>query len=262
MVGVKTDSVLPVLTRKVGSTRMDTEPRVAASLRSGWWTSLRWKVRSSQTEGSVSMGGREAVPERLSMFTRGRIVVAASALGALSVVGAAVGALPAGAASTSSVPSPVNKLLSASAAKALGYPKVAEKPQSTSKTQQAGCPKAAQVAYEDSAGQTAVIPEILACTTTNNAAAALAKARKSVTPTTAQTPPKALGTSAFEVSTGPSTFAIAWQRGKYLAIIQYDVNVPATSSSSTTTSPTPTPITAAQQKALSNASLAQDKTLK
>ena len=88
------------------------------------------------------------------------------ALGALSIVGASVGALPAGAASTAAVPSPANKLLSASAAKALGYPKVAEKPQSTSKTQQAGCPKAAQVAYEDSAGKTAVIPEILTCNST------------------------------------------------------------------------------------------------
>jgi hypothetical protein len=208
------------------------------------------------------MGGSEAVPERLSMFTRGRLVVAASALGALSIAGASVGALPAGAASTAAAPSPVKKLLSVSAAKALGYPKVAEKPQSTSKTQQAGCPKAAQVAYEDSAGQTAVIPEILACNSTKSATAALATARKSVTPTTAQTPPKALGSSAFEVSTGPSTFAIAWQRGKFLAIVQFDGNVPATSSSSTTTTPTPTPITAAQQKSLSDTSLAQDKTLK
>lgn len=214
-------------------------------------------------EGSVSMVGSEAVPERLSMFTRGRFVIAASALGALSLVGASVGALPAGAASSSSVPSPVKKLLSASAAKALGYPKVAEKPQGTSKTQQAGCPKAGQVAYEDSAGQTAVIPEILACTSNKTAAAALAKARKSVTPTKTNTPPKSLGSSAFEVSTGASTFAIAWQRGKYLAIVQYDVDVPATSSTSTTTAPpTPTPITAPQQKALSDAAVAQDKTLK
>jgi len=207
------------------------------------------------------MGGSEAVPERLSMFTRGRLVVAASALGALSIAGASVGALPASAAS-SSVPSPVSKLLSASAAKALGYPKVAEKPQGSSKTGQAGCPKAAQVAYEDSAGKTAVIPEILACTSAKSAATALATARKSVTPSITQKPPKALGSSAFEVATGQAIYAIAWQRGKYLAIVQFDLNVPATSSTSTTTTPNPTPITAAQQKTLSNASLAQDKTIK
>ncbi|HEX3566047.1 MAG TPA: hypothetical protein VHU17_11795 [Acidimicrobiales bacterium] len=208
------------------------------------------------------MGGSEAVPERLSMFRRGRLIVAASALGALSIAGASVGAVPAGAASSPAVPSPVSKLLSASAAKALGYPKVAEKPQGSSKTGQAGCPKAAQVAYEDSGSKTAVIPEILACTSAKSAATALATARKSVTPSITQKPPKALGSSAFEVATGQSIYAIAWQRGKYLAIVQFDLNVPATSSTSTTTTPTPTPITAAQQKTLSNASLAQDKTIK
>lgn len=208
------------------------------------------------------MVGSEAVPERLSMFRRGRLVVATAALGALSIAGASVGAPPAGAASSPAVASPIKKLLSASAAKSLGFPKVAEKPQGSSKTGQAGCPKGAQAAYEDSAGQTAVIPEILACSSAKTAAASLATARKSVTPTTAQKPPKALGSSAFEVATGDDTYAIAWQRGKLLAIVQFDVNVPATSSSSTTTTPTPTPITAAQQKTLSDASLAQDKTLK
>jgi hypothetical protein len=206
-------------------------------------------------------GGSEAVRERLSMFTRGRLVIAASALGVLSIAGASVGALPAGAAS-SSIPSPVNKLLSASAAKALGYPKVAAKPQGSSKTGQAGCPKEAQVAYEDTAGMTAVIPEVLACTSTKNAATALATARKSVTPSTTQKPPKSLGSSAFEVATGSSIYAIAWQNGKYVAIVQFDLNVPATSSSSTTTTPAPTPITAAQQTTLSNAALAQNKMLK
>ncbi|HEX4245857.1 MAG TPA: hypothetical protein VHY77_09835 [Acidimicrobiales bacterium] len=139
---------------------------------------------------------------------------------------------------------------------------MAQKATGTSKTGQAGCPKAAQVAYEDSAGQTALAPEILACTSNKFAAAALTKVRKSVTPMTTQTPPKVLGSSAFEVSTGPSTYAIAWQRGSYLGIVQFYGNVPATSSTSTTTTPTPTPITDAQQKTLSNASVAQNTKLK
>jgi hypothetical protein len=207
------------------------------------------------------MGGDEAVPERLSMFTRGRLIVAASALGALSIAGASVG-VPAASASASSVASkPITGVLSTSAAKQLGFPKTIQKPTSSSKTGQAGCPKAAAVLYEDSVGKTGLESEILSCNTQKAVTTALASLQKSVTVTTAQKPPKQLGSSAIEVSSGQATYAIVWQRGKVLSVMALDVNVPATSSSTTTTTPTPTPLTAAQQKTLSNAALAQDKSL-
>ncbi|HEX4218030.1 MAG TPA: hypothetical protein VHZ02_06665 [Acidimicrobiales bacterium] len=147
-------------------------------------------------------------------------------------------------------------------AKTLGYPKVAQKPVSSSKTGQAGCPKASEVAYEDSAGKTALIPEILACNSTKSAASVLTKLRKSVTGGTPQTAPKQLGSTAFEVSSAQVSYAIVWQRGKSIGIMQFNTNVPATSSTSTSTTPPPTPITAGQQTTLSRAALAQDKMLK
>jgi hypothetical protein len=58
MVVVKTDSVLPVLTRKVGSIRIDTEPKVAASLQSGWWTSFAVEVEVL-SDGGIGVNGRQ-----------------------------------------------------------------------------------------------------------------------------------------------------------------------------------------------------------
>jgi hypothetical protein len=81
------------------------------------------------------------------------------------------------------------------------------------------------------------------------------------TTTTSQKPPKQLGSSAIEVSSGQSTYAIVWKRGKVLSVMAIDVDVAASSSSSTTTTPTPTPLTAGQQKTLSNGALTQDKSL-
>jgi hypothetical protein len=206
------------------------------------------------------MGGDEAVPERLSMFTRGRLIVAASALGALSIAGASVG-VPAASASASSVASkPITGVLSTSAAKQLGFPKTVQKPTSSSKTGQAGCPKEAGALYEDSVAKTGLESEILSCNTQKAVTTAQTSLQKSTT-ATSQKPPKQLGSNAIEVSSGQSVYAIVWPRGKVLSIVAIDVNVPATSSSTTTTTPTPTPLTVAQQKTLSNAALAQDKSL-
>ena len=108
------------------------------------------------------MGGNRAVPERLSMFTRGRLVIAASALGALSIASVSIGASAADASASSVESKPITGLLPASTAKALGFPKVAQKPTGSSKTGQAGCPKGAESAYEDGANQTGLIAEVLA----------------------------------------------------------------------------------------------------
>jgi hypothetical protein len=208
------------------------------------------------------MGGSQAVPERLSMFTRGRLAVAASALGALSIASVSIGAPAADASASSVAANPITGLVPASTAKALGFPKVAQKPTGSSKTGQAGCPKGAEAAYEDSANQTGLIAEVLACNSTKVAATTLSGQRKAKTLPTSLTPPTALGPTAFERATSQTTYAIVWQRAKILSVVAIDINVPASSSTSTTAPTAATPLTAKQQQTLSAAALAQDKKLK
>ena len=194
------------------------------------------------------------------MFTRGRLIVAASTLGALSIAGASVGVPAAGASPSSVAQKPTSGLLSAAAAKKLGFPKTYSKPTTSSKTDQAGCPKAAAVSYENTRATSGIEAEILVCNTSKAATTALSGLKSSVTASTAHKPPKQLGSTAMEVSSGQSTYAIVWQRGRLLGVLAYDTDVAASSSSTTTA--TPTPLTAAQQAMLSSAALVQDKNLK
>ena len=183
-------------------------------------------------------------------------------MGALSIAGVSVG-VPAASASASSVAKkPISGLLSASAAKKLGFPKTFSKPTSSSKTDQAGCPKAASVSYEDSGATSGIEAEILVCNTSKAATTAISGLKSSVTASTSQKPPKQLGSSAIEVNSGQSTYAIVWQRGTAVGVIAYDADIAASSASTTTTAATPTPLTPAQQATLSSAALAQDKNLK
>jgi hypothetical protein len=199
--------------------------------------------------------------ERLSMFTRGRLIATVSALGALLVAGASLG-LPVAGASTSSVASkPVTGVLSVSAAKSLGYPKAVLKPEGTSKSGQPGCAKGAQAKYEDSTGTTGVAVVILVCDSTKVAAKLLATQKKAAA-ATLQKAPTQLGPTAFETASNQSEYLLYWQRGTLLSVVALNVNIPASSSSSTTTTPTPSPPTAAQQKTLTGVALVQDKALK
>jgi len=207
------------------------------------------------------MGGDGAVPERLSMFTRGRLIATASALGALLVAGASVGVPAAGASASSVASSPVTGVLSVSAAKALGYPQALLKPVGSSKTGQAGCTKGAQAKYEDRTGKWGVGVVILVCDSTKVAAKLLATQKKAAA-ATLQKAPTQLGPTAFETASNQSEYLLYWQRGRLLSVVALDVNIPASSSSSTTTTPPPPPPTAAQQKTLTGVALVQDKALK
>lgn len=192
------------------------------------------------------------------MFNTGKIVIAASVVG-MSLIGAvSAGSLPAGAATSSVVIAPKQGLLSAADAKQLGFPKSAGKPSTTNKTGEKGCSKGAQAGFEDSAGQTGLISEIIVCNTSKAAASVLATVRKSGSATVSMTPPKELGSSAFERAAEGTTYVIYWQRGRIISLVGFDTNVPASSSTSTTTSATPTPLTTAQQQTLSNAAQKQD----
>jgi hypothetical protein len=167
--------------------------------------------------------------------------------------------MPAGASTPTSPKSLAKDLLASSYAKKAGFAKVADKVTVTSKTGVKSCPDGAQEAFESASGQTGLLSEALACTTSKGAAALLSSARSGNSATSA-TPPKRLGSSAFERSSGGSTYAIYWQRGTIAEMVALNTNVPASSSSSTTVA-TP-PITPAQQKVLSSAAVEQDALLR
>jgi hypothetical protein len=144
-------------------------------------------------------------------------------------------------------------------AKKAGFTKVVEKATTTSKTGEKSCPNGAQEAFEDAAGQTGVVAEVVACTT-SKAAAALLTGVKSGTTAATSSPPGKLGSTAIERVSGASTYAIYWRRGQLLELVGLATDVPASNSSTSTTAPTP-PINSAQQNVLSQAALAQDARL-
>jgi hypothetical protein len=173
------------------------------------------------------------------------------------VLSVAAAETPAWASTVTSPKSLVKDLLTASDAKKAGFTKVAEKVSTTSKTGEKSCPNGAQEAFESASGQMGVSSEALACTT-SKAAAALLKGIRSETSGSSATPPKRLGSSAFERSGGGSTYVIYWQRGKNLAFVALNTDVPASSSTSTSTTLATPPITPAQQKVLSSLALEQN----
>jgi len=139
---------------------------------------------------------------------------------------------------------------------------VVDKPTVTSKTGVKSCPDGAQVAFESASGHTGLLSEVLACST-SAAAAALLSGAQSGTSGNSGAPPRQPGSSGNEGSSGGSTYLIYWRRGKIVEVVALNTNVPAGHGSSTsTTITTTTIITSAQQKALSNAAIAQDALLK
>jgi len=164
----------------------------------------------------------------------------------------------AAAASTAASPKSLAKgLLTSSYAKGAGFPKVAEKVTTTTKTGQKTCPNAAEEAFESASGQEGLVSELVACTSEKAAVALLAGAR-SGTSTISGTPPKQLGSSAIERSSGGYTYEIYWQDGDVVEAVGLTTNVPASSSSSTKTTTRAPPMTAAEQKVLSSAAVEQD----
>jgi hypothetical protein len=165
--------------------------------------------------------------------------------------------LPAGASTATSPKALAKDLLPSSYANKSGFPKVADKATTTSKTSVTSCPNGAQEAFEAASGQSGVVSEVLACTTSKAAAAILSSVRTGTGGASAA-PPKELGPSAIERSSGGSTYAIYWQRGALLEVLALNTDVPASSSASTSTTVAAPPITAAQQQTLARAAVKQD----
>jgi len=168
---------------------------------------------------------------------------------------------PAGASTPTSAKALAKDLLPASYAKHAGFTKVVEKVTTSSKTGEKSCPNGAQEAFEDAAGQKGLVSEVVACTTAKAAAVLLAGV-KNATSASSIGPPKRLGPTAFERTSGGSTYTIYWQRGKTLELVGLTTDVPASTSSSTSTTIAAPPITAPQQAVLSSAASRQDAQLK
>jgi hypothetical protein len=177
---------------------------------------------------------------------------------AVSLFVAAATQSTAGASTAASSKSLVKDLLTSSYAKKAGFTKVAEKVTTTSKTGVKNCPDAAQEAFESASGQTGLVSEVVACTT-SKAAQTLLSGTRSATSATSATLPKSLGSSAMERS-GGSTYAIYWRRGITVEVVALNIDVPASSSSTSTTVPGP-PMTSPQQALLSRAAVEQNRLL-
>ena len=193
------------------------------------------------------------------MLINRRIFAALAVVVVLPLTAAAQ--MPAGASTPTSPKSLVKDLLPSSYAKKAGFTKVAAKATTTSKTGRKSCPNAAKEVFESASGQTALLSEVVACTTSKAAGALLSGARSGTSATSA-TPPKQLGSSAIERSGGSNNYLIYWQRGNIAEVVGLNTNVPASSSSSTTTTVAATPITSAQQRVLSSAAVEQNKLLR
>jgi hypothetical protein len=172
---------------------------------------------------------------------------------ALVVVLTGLGETAAGA-STTSAKSLAKDLMTSAYAKKAGFTEVAEKVSTTAKTGVKSCPDGAQEAFENTASRTGVIAEVLVCQTKKAAAALLASVKAQGG--TSSSPPKGLGSSAVELSSGGPVYSIYWQQGTVFAFVGLETDIPASSSTTTTTVPAP-PITAAEQKVLSGAALNQ-----
>ena len=176
---------------------------------------------------------------------------------ALVVALTGLGEVAAGA-STPSMKSLANDLMTSSYAKKAGFTKVAEKVSTTAKTGVKSCPDGAQEAFEDTANQTGVIAEVLVCTTKKAATALLTSVKAEGG--TSSSPPKQLGSSAVELSSDGPIYTVYWQEGNVFAFVGLETQIPPSSSSSTTTTSAPAPpITAAEQKVLSGAAVNQFK---
>jgi len=175
-------------------------------------------------------------------------------LGALTVVVAlpvtATTQIPASASTVASSKSLAKDLLPSSYANKAGFTKVAEKV-TTFKTGNTSCPLDAEEGFENASGKLGLISEVVVCTTSQGAATLLNSAR-SATSATSASPPKQLGSSAFERSSPGSVYEIYWLRGLTVEVVEIAVGVPASSSRPRHT------ITSAQQKVLSSAAVEQN----
>jgi hypothetical protein len=174
-------------------------------------------------------------------------------------VGLLLGAAGGPAAAEGAPSSLLRDLLPATSAHALGFPKVSSPPAALTKTGVNGCPSGAREAFEDAAGRTGVVSEVIACRTEGAGQQLLASAKKSGRVVKGFAVPSPLGPTAFVRAGTNSTYVIFWQRGDVVELTSLDTHVTSGSSTSgASTHPLDVPPTAQQRGVLATVASEQN----
>ena len=180
------------------------------------------------------------------------VVVAVVIAGALSVGGDR---------STPKLGSATSELvLNPAYAKSIHYPKSVQAASKRAVTNEKGCSSSIEAVYEDAAGKTGLISDLLECSSPTTAARVLASFRKSSSADRSIQVPKELGSSAFVTASSAPEYIVAWQVGSNVALTAIDVDIAASASSSESSSgsATSTSITRDQAHVLTDAAVQQD----
>jgi hypothetical protein len=152
--------------------------------------------------------------------------------------------------------SPGESVLSPSFAKGVGFPSTYQAAKKGAVSGEKGCSSSVGAVYEDRAGKTALVSDLLSCKSAASAGAALATLHKEVKDDAAISVPRALGSSAFATASEAPEYLVAWQVDSRVAITAIDVNVRGSSNASKTAPAVP--ITRSQKATLANAVLEQN----
>jgi len=171
------------------------------------------------------------------------------------VVVAIVGGVVAGSSHTASHTnlSPSASVLSPTYARSLGFSRTYRAPKKAPVTNEKGCSSSVEAVYEDTAGKTGLISELLSCKSAAAASAILGAFRKQVHIDSAITVPSQLGPSAFATASNAPEYLVAWQVGSGVALLAVDTDIAATSSSVTAT-----PISKSQTRVLVESAVRQN----
>ena len=150
-------------------------------------------------------------------------------------------------------------VLNSAYARSVGYPKTVQAATKGPVTNEKGCTTSIEAVYEDAAGKTGLISDLLKCNSPASAAKVLANLRKSIHIDTSIGVPGQLGTSAFATASSAPEYLVAWQVGSGVALSGVDVDIAASSSSSGSSgSTTSKSITRHQVKVLTGAAIQQN----
>ncbi len=150
-------------------------------------------------------------------------------------------------------------VLDSAYAKSVGYPKTVQAASKRAVTNEKGCSASIEAVYEDAAGKTGLISDLLKCDSPASAATVLATYRKSIRVAASIGVPVQLGTTAFATASSAPEYVVAWQVGSDVALSAVDVDIAASSSSSGSSESAPSySITRDQVKILADAAVQQN----
>ena len=154
--------------------------------------------------------------------------------------------------STTSV-SPSRSVLSPTDARSVGFSKTSSPAKRVAVSNEKGCPTSVEAVYEDPAGKSGMISDLLTCRSPAAASAALAAFRRQVHIDRAIRIPSQLGPSAFATASNAPEYIVAWQVGSGIALLAIDTDIAATS-----TSVTATPLSKSQTRVLESSAVQQN----